>query len=74
MHKYFATFKNYLSGDTSKKYVLQDEEFIENLILEDWKKTSRCDFAIAKEKFLLSLASGFLLQKNSLYTKYFSLQ
>ena len=52
----------------------KEDTFIENLMMEDLKKTNRCDFATAKEKFLLALASGFLLQKNSPYTKYFSLQ
>ena len=38
----------------------------------EWKKTHQCDLGIAKEKFSLVLASGFLLPKNSPYKEYFS--
>jgi len=39
---------------------------------QDWKKTGRCDFTLAKEKFLMVLGGGFVLQKNGIYREYFS--
>ena len=42
------------------------------MIGEDLKKTGRCHFSVAKENFMLALA-GFILPKNSPYTKEFSL-
>ena len=53
---------------------LQNDVIILNAIGEDWKKTGRCDFAVAKEKFLRTLISAFAFPKNSAYTKYFTLQ
>ena len=53
---------------------MQNDVIILNAIGEDWKKTGRCDFAVAKEKFLRTLISAFAFQKNSAYTKYFTLQ
>lgn len=52
--------------------VFQADAYILNMIDEDWKKTGRCDFAMAKEKFMLAFASGFLMKKNSPYTEYFN--
>ena len=53
---------------------MQNDVIILNAIGEDWKKTGRCDFAVAKEKFLRTLISAFAFPKNSAYTKYFTLQ
>jgi len=64
---------NYIT--INHQFVLsQEDNFIERMISEDSKKTRRCDFAIVKEKFLMLPISGFILQKNSPYTKHFSRQ
>lgn len=47
----------------------QSEDLILDTIGEEWKRTGKCDLAVAKEKFLLALTSAFILQKNSPYTK-----
>ena len=41
-------------------------------INDDWKRTGKCDFTVAKETFLMVLISGILLKKNSPYTEYFN--
>ena len=50
----------------------QGDSYILRAIGEDWKKTGRCDFAMAKETFMLALASAFFMRKNSPYTEYFN--
>jgi hypothetical protein len=50
------------------------EGFVLNVIGEEWKKTGRCDFTVAKERFELALSSTLLFQKNSPYTQEFSIQ
>jgi len=50
----------------------QPDKLILNSIGEDWQRTGRCDFTLAKERFMMVLGTGFLLKKNSLYTEYFN--
>ena len=40
----------------------------------DRKKNGRCELTVAKETFMMVLATDFLLPKHSPYTKHFSLQ
>jgi hypothetical protein len=47
-------------------------DYILNAIGNDWEKTGRCDLYVAKERFLFVLLTGFVLQKDSPYTEYFS--
>ena len=53
-------------------FIFQADAYILNTINEDWKKNGRCDFAMAKETFMLAFASGFFMKKNSPYTEYFN--
>jgi hypothetical protein len=45
-----------------------------NAIGDDWKKNDRCDLTVAKEKFIMILASLLFLQKDSQYKKHFDRQ
>ena len=53
-------------------FFIQNDFLILNAIGEDWKKTGRCDFAVAKEKFLQTLITAFALPKDSPYTYFFN--
>ena len=51
---------------------MKAENLILNTIGKDWKSSGRCNFDIAKERFLLVLATPFVLQKKSQCTEYFN--
>jgi len=45
-----------------------------NTIGNDWKKNDRCELTVAREKFMLILASVLWLQKDSQYSELFKRQ
>ena len=51
---------------------LQPENLILKTIGDYWKKTSQCDFTIAKQRFLMTPGTAFLFNKNSPYTEEFN--
>ena len=53
---------------------IQTDNLIKNVIAKDWMKTGRCDFTTIKGTFLHHMASRFILQKNSPYTKELTLE
>ena len=63
---------SYLSRKFYFDFILQAENLILNIIGNDYKETGRCDFIVAKEKFLFSYASSMVLQKRSAYIELFN--
>ena len=52
---------------------LQGYHVVLNLVGEEFKRMNRCEFTVAKDKFMFRVA-GFALAKNSPYTDDFSME
>ena len=53
---------------------MQGRDLVMIAIGDDRKKNGRCELTVAKETFMMVLATDFLLPKNGPYTNQFRLQ